>query len=105
MKWYYVYIMSNKAHRLYIGITSKLRKRVFEHKNKLLPGFTSQYNLPWLVYYERYRNARSAIGREKQLKGWTRACKVALIEAENPHWLDLAAEWFENPNHAPWETE
>ncbi len=93
IKKYYVYIMSNKAHRLYIGVTSTLEERVFQHKNKVLEGFTSRYNFDRLAYFEVFTNIRSAIDREKQLKGWTRAKKLALIEAQNPWWHDLSAEW------------
>jgi putative endonuclease len=97
MKKYYVYIMSNKARRLYTGITSKLQKRVFEHKNKLLDGFTARYNFDMLVYYEEFSQVASAITREKQIKSWNREKKLRLILAENPEWRDLSLEWEEDP--------
>ena len=92
MKHYYVYIMSNKSRRLYIGVTSKLQKRVFQHKHKLLPGFTARYSFDYLVYFEEFGQIVSAINREKQLKGWTRAKKLALILGDNPEWADLSAD-------------
>jgi putative endonuclease len=98
MKQYFVYIMSNKARRLYVGITSKLYKRVFQHKNKLLPGFTSRYNFDMLVYYEEFSQVVSAITREKEIKGWRREKKLKLILAENPDWADLSLEWEEDPS-------
>ncbi len=93
MRYYYVYIMANIARTLYIGVTNDLERRVYEHRHKVTPGFTSRYNLTQLVYYEEFGDVREAIAREKQLKGWLRAKKVALIEAMNPEWDDLAAGW------------
>jgi putative endonuclease len=89
MKQYYVYIAANDARTLYIGVTNDLLRRMFEHKHKVTPGFTSKYNIDKLVYFEVTPDVRSAIEREKQLKGWLRARKVALIQAEDPDWLDL----------------
>lgn len=88
-KNYYVYIMSNHSRRLYIGMTNDLARRVYEHKNKLVAGFSSKYELTRLVYYEVFNSPLEAIAREKQLKGWTRAKKIALIEESNPIWEDL----------------
>ena len=93
MKNFYVYIMTNGSKTLYTGVTSDLEKRVFEHKNKLVPGFTSKYNITRLVYFEITEDAHSAISREKQIKGWTRAKKINLIELENPSWEDLSLKW------------
>jgi putative endonuclease len=93
MKQYYVYIMTNRSRTLYIGVTSDLARRVYEHKQKRLPGFTSKYNITQLVYYEVTTDVHAAIAREKELKGWLRAKKVALIEAMNPEWEDLSAGW------------
>ncbi len=90
MRQHYVYIMANIARTLYIGVTNDLVRRVFEHRHKFIPGFTSRYNLTHLVYYEGFDDVRDAIAREKQLKGWLRAKKVALIETMNPGWEDLA---------------
>ena len=95
MKQYYVYIMSSKSRRLYTGVTDNLERRVYEHKNKLLPGFSKRYNISRLVYYESSPDIRAAITREKQIKGWLRAKKVALIESVNPAWDDLSAGWYE----------
>jgi len=98
MKQYFVYIMSNKSRRLYVGITSKLFGRVFDHKNKIIPGFTSRYKFDILVYYEEYSQVMSAIAREKEIKGWRREKKLKLILADNPDWADLSAEWEEDPS-------
>ncbi len=95
MKEYYVYIMSSFPKRLYVGVTDDLTRRVYEHKNHLIHGFTERYNLTWLVYYETTSDAKAALTREKQLKGWLRSKKVALIESFNPEWDDLSETWFE----------
>jgi putative endonuclease len=94
-KRYWVYIMANnqRFHVLYAGVTGNLPRRVWEHKNKIIPGFTCQYNLTRLVYYEAFSSPDNAIDREKEIKGWRRNKKIRLIEAINPHWYDLAAEW------------
>ncbi len=93
MKQYYAYIMTNRSRTLYIGVTNNLERRVYEHKHKLTPGFTSKYNMTQLVYYEVYDDVREAIAREKQLKGWLRTKKVALIETMNSEWEDLSVGW------------
>jgi len=89
-KRYCVYIMSNVSKMLYVGVTNDLEKRVLQHKSKLIPGYTQKYNLFKLVYFESLGDIRDAIHREKQIKGWLRAKKVALIESVNPHWRDLS---------------
>ena len=94
MKSYYVYIMTNRSKRLYTGVTSKLKKRVFEHKNGIYEGFASKYHIDRLVYFERYASIISAINREKQIKGLTRVKKMALIVSMNPEWRDLSEGWF-----------
>ncbi len=94
MKHYYVYIMTNKSKTLYTGVTDDLERRVYEHKNKLVAGFTSKYNITKLVYYGETNDVQEALAREKQIKGWIRAKKVALIESENPEWKDLSLEWY-----------
>lgn len=91
---YYVYIMSIKSRTLYTGVTNNLERRVYEHKHKLLPGFTSKYNITKLVYYEAGDNISIEIAREKQIKGWLRAKKIALIEGMNPEWKGLNEEWY-----------
>jgi putative endonuclease len=93
MKQYYVYIMANVSRTLYTGVTNNLECRVYEHKEKTAPGFTSTYNINRLVYYEDFGDIRDAIAREKQIKGWLRAKKIALIESVNPKWRDLSEEW------------
>jgi len=93
VKQYYVYIMTNKSRTLYTGVTNDLERRVYEHKQKLVPGFTSKYNITRLVYFETTEDIRAAIEREKQIKGWLRSKKVALIESENPEWRDLSVGW------------
>ena len=94
-KTFYVYIMTNRPRSpvLYTGITGNLLRRVLEHKDKLLPGFTSRYNLTRLVYYESFAYPDVAIDREKEIKGWRRSKKIRLIESINPHWYDLAERW------------
>ncbi len=96
MKQFCVYMMANKARTLYTGVTNNIERRVYEHKNKLVPGFTSRYGLTELVYLAETNDVRDAIAREKQIKGWSRAKKVALIEEMNPEWEDLSAGWFSN---------
>jgi len=91
---YYVYIMTNKSKTLYTGITDNLERRVYEHKKKLLEGFTKRYNITKLVYYEVTSDVSAAIEREKQIKGWLRRKKITLIEAMNPQWTDLSEGWF-----------
>jgi len=93
MAEYYVYIMTNKSRTLYTGITNDLQRRAHEHKRGLVPGFASKYRITRLVYFEVTPDVRCAIAREKQIKGWLRAKKVALIESVNPEWKDLSADW------------
>ena len=93
MNQYYVYIMTNGVRTLYIGMTNNLIRRVYQHKQKLVDGFTKKYNITMLAYYEVTNDVESAIVREKQLKGWLRSKKVALIESVNPYWKDLSLEW------------
>ncbi len=87
---YHVHILASRSRVLYIGVTSKLLSRINEHREGLVPGFTSQYHIQRLVHLEMFRDVRTAIGREKETKGWRRAKKVALIESNNPTWEDLA---------------
>jgi len=94
MEQYYVYVMTNKSRTLYTGITNNLERRVYEHKNKLIEGFTKKYNITKLVYYEISNDVEAAIAREKQIKGWLRRKKIALIESVNPQWKDLSKGWF-----------
>lgn len=92
-KQYYIYIITNKSNRvLYTGVTNDLKRRVYEHKKKLVKGFTSKYNVKKLVFYDVCEDIESAIVREKQIKGWLRRKKIALIESMNPEWRDLSLE-------------
>ena len=93
MRSYYVYVMASISRVLYIGMTNDLQRRVEEHKSGLIPGFTQRYKTGKLVYYETHTRPTDAIAREKELKGWLRARKIALIEADNPNWADLSWEW------------
>ena len=90
---YYVYILTSATRTLYVGVTNDLERRMHEHKNKLVPGFTSKYNVSWLAYYEQTSDVESAIAREKEIKGWRRSKKVSLIESSNPRWKDLSLDW------------
>ena len=93
---YYVYIITNKKNgNLYIGMSNDLERRIFEHKKKLIAGFTKKYGLNKLVYFEQYQYVNDAILREKRLKKWKRQWKINLIEEENPNWNDLAIDWFD----------
>jgi len=94
MKLYYTYIMSSPGGTLYTGVTNNIINRVFTHKEKQQPGFTLKYNVTRLVYYEEYPQIQDAISREKEIKGWKRSKKIALIESQNHKWLDLAEGWF-----------
>ena len=96
----YVYILSNRVRTLYIGVTRDLERRLYEHKCKLVDGFTKKYNVTWLVYYESTDNPEAAIAREKELKGWRRAKKIKLIESLNPQWRDLSLEWSQHNTNA-----
>jgi putative endonuclease len=92
---YFAYIMASRSHTLYTGVTGDLHKRVFEHKWKEHEGFTARYNCDRLVWFERYQDVASAIDREKQLKGWKRDKKIALINKMNPAWVDLSKDWYD----------
>jgi putative endonuclease len=98
-KTYSVYIMGSLSGTLYIGITSNLHKRAFQHKFHKIEGFTDKYQVERLLYWESFDDVHRAIAREKQLKGWRRSKKIALVESLNLHWLDLAHDWY------PWMTD
>ncbi len=91
---YYVYLLASKSRRLYIGVTNNLERRLYEHKSKLVEGFTKRYNIDRLVYFEQTVDVLSAIAREKQIKGWSRDKKVTLIGSVNSTWEDLSSEWY-----------
>jgi putative endonuclease len=94
----WVYVLASRKHgTLYVGVTTDLRRRVWQHKAKVVDGFSKRHGVVTLVYYEEFSSLKRAIGREKEIKGWKRIRKIALIEAANPDWDDLAARWFERP--------
>ncbi|MBL4668652.1 MAG: GIY-YIG nuclease family protein, partial [Flavobacteriales bacterium] len=94
MKEYYVYIMSSdNKNSIYIGVTNDLERRIYEHQNKLVKGFTQKYNCVNLVYFETHNQIVDAIYREKQLKNWNRQWKIGLIEKDNKQWDDLSVDW------------
>lgn len=90
---YYVYILTSNSGTLYTGITNSIFHRTLQHKSKETPGFTSKYDVTRLVYYELFNDVHAAIRREKEIKGWARKKKIALIESMNPKWEDLAESW------------
>ena len=93
---YWVYVLASKPHgTLYIGVTNSLQRRVWQHQTKAIAGFTKQYGVTRLVHFEEYRDVSNAISREKELKGWLRAKKIALIQRTNPLWRDLAEGLFD----------
>ena len=96
MKSYYVYILNNPGGMLYIGVTNNLIRRVYEHKQELVDGYTKQYHIHRLLYFEETSDVNVAIAREKEIKSWRRSKKLALVYAMNPTMQDLAAEWFDD---------
>ena len=92
MRRFYIYILASKSRVLYVGVTNDLRRRLFEHRHATT-GFTGRYRVRRLVYFEETSDVHSALNREKQLKGWKRARKIALIESGNSEWHDLAEGW------------
>ena len=91
---YYVYMLTNKHNTvLYTGVTNNLGRRLYEHKNKVVEGFTKKYNIDKLVYFEQTNDINSAIEREKEIKGWRREKKDQLVNSMNPQWKDLSEEW------------
>ena len=93
-EFYYTYIVASRSRTLYIGMTGNLSDRVFAHKRKLHEGFSATYNCNRLISFEQFSDPRRAIAREKQLKGWNRTKKIALIEKSNPAWIDLSDGWY-----------
>jgi putative endonuclease len=98
---YHVYILASASRVLYTGITNDLQRRVFEHQARRVPAFTQKYHVTQLMYCETFRDVRDAIAREKQIKAWTRAKRIALIEKLNPHWRDLSADWLSKGTDIP----
>ncbi|MBW8012593.1 MAG: GIY-YIG nuclease family protein [Chloroflexi bacterium] len=95
MKTFYVYIMASKTGTLYTGMTNNLQKRIFQHKNKTIEGFTQKYSVTRLVYFEETNDVKTAITREKQIKSWRRSKKLDLIKSSNSTWEDLSDDWFD----------
>ena len=93
---FYTYILGSLSGTLYIGMTNNLIRRTWQHKQHEIAGFTARHGVDRLLYFESFDDVRTAINREKQLKGWTRQKKIALIEARNPSWIDLSQEWYES---------
>ncbi len=98
---YHVYILASASRVLYTGITNDLQRRVSKHRAMRVPGFTQKYHVTELMYCETFRDVRDAIAREKQIKAWTRAKSIALIEKLNPHWRDLSTDWFAKSADTP----
>ncbi len=95
---YWVYILASRPNgTLYIGVTNSIKRRVWEHKTGMISGFTKQYGVKTLVYFETHRDVTEAIRREKEIKGWLRAKETELIRQENPLWQDLASDWYQLP--------
>lgn len=93
--FYCTYIIASRSHTLYIGVTGNLHKRVFQHKWREHDGFTQRYNCDRLVWFESFQDVGNAIAREKQLKRWSRAKKISLIESRNLAWIDLSRDWYD----------
>jgi putative endonuclease len=100
-KTHFVYLMTNRSKTLYSGVTNSLVRRVREHKLGIGSSFAPKYKLDRLAYFERFDDIRNAIEREKQIKGWLRIKKIALIVSVNPEWKDLSAEWYERHQYQP----
>ena len=95
---YATYILASRSRVLYVGSTADLIRRMYQHRTRSVRGFTQRYDVTRLVHYEQTSNARAAVEREREIKGWRREKKVRLIESVNPGWIDLARDWFEAPN-------
>ena len=95
-RYYYVCILTNRSGTLYTGMTSNLERRVDEHKQHVVPGFTSRYNIDRLVYFEQTMDVYAAKERERQIKAWTRSKRIELINSTNPRWLDLSIELYKD---------
>jgi len=88
-----IYILANRSRTLYVGVTNNLQRRIYEHREGLVPGFATRFNIKRLVHFEAFPTMLDAIAREKQLKGWRREKKVTLIATMNPHWRDIGEDW------------
>jgi putative endonuclease len=105
MRQFYVYILASRTRVLYVGMTNDLDRRAWEHKEKLIPGFTAKYNVNLLVYHDVFPTAQQAIEAEKRIKGWTRAKKIALIQSHNPKWRDLSQDFEPAPSRCAERSE
>ncbi|MBP7721456.1 MAG: GIY-YIG nuclease family protein [Alphaproteobacteria bacterium] len=107
MKQFAIYFMTNWTNKiLYVGVTSNLEQRVWQHKSKIIEGFTKKYNTDKLVYFEQYEDSENAIKREKQIKNWSRKKKDILVNQMNPDWKDLSQKWYsEDPSTSLGMTE
>jgi putative endonuclease len=99
--YYYVYIMASQRRVLYVGVTSNLEQRVYQHKKHGLGEFTARYNVTLLVYFERFATIHAAIAREKEIKAWRREKKLVLVASINPKWKDLSYGWYQSHQYAP----
>ena len=97
---YFVYILASKSRKLYVGVTNDLERRIYEHKQKLADGFTARYRIDRLVHFEETSDVMTAMEREKQIKGWLRDKKIALIESSNATWEDLSEAWYKADSKA-----
>jgi len=95
MKTFYVYIMASQTGTLYVGLINNIKRRIYQHKNHEVPGFTDKYNIDRHLYFEILGDSLSAIRREKQIKTWRREKKVQLIDSQNPSWNDFSEDWYE----------
>jgi putative endonuclease len=100
-KTYYVYILSSQTRVLYIGMTSNIEQRIYQHKTQTFGGFTAKYNVTKLVHFERYGSVMTAIRREKEMKGWRREEKLKLIVSVNKNWNDLSYGWYQRHRYQP----
>ena len=105
MRQFFVYVMASQSRRLYVGVTSDLRRRVWQHREGAFSAFTSEYRVTRLVYFESTADIRSAVAREKEIKAWPRARKIRLVEADNAGWRDLSEGWFERQATRPPEAQ
>jgi putative endonuclease len=96
----YVYVLSSKTRRLYVGVTNDLIRRVWQHRDGTIRGFTRKYSINRLVYYESFNDPIVAIRREKEIKSWARVKKLALVESMNPTWIDYGEDWFPSARRA-----
>ncbi|MEO6322267.1 MAG: GIY-YIG nuclease family protein [Polaromonas sp.] len=94
-KTYHIYLLASRSRNLYVGVTSDLMQRIWQHRSHVVPGHTARYRITRLVHFEETEDVLAAIAREKQIKGWRREKKIALIKSGNPAWDDLASSWFE----------